>query len=232
MRVAIVDDEKKERDNLRGFLQRFSEEFQKSINVDEYHSSDELLSDYKTVYDVIIFDIDMPGTNGMDAARIIREIDKNVVILFITNIAQYAINGYEVEAVDYVIKPIEYYDFSMKFQKVARKVAQRQENYVILDTLDGTKKVSVADIYYVEVLAHYLIYHTSVGDYKIRGSMKVHEESLTTYNFVRIHKSYLVNLANVENLHANEVKAGGTSLPIGRVYKERLLQEYLRYARG
>ena len=76
---------------------------------------------YKMIFDIIIFDIDMPGINGIDTARKLREMDSNVTIIFVTNIAQYAINGYEVDAVDYILKPVSYYDFSMKFHRTGGK---------------------------------------------------------------------------------------------------------------
>lgn len=232
MRVAIIDDEKKERDSLTAFMKRFSQEFQKKIDVVEFESGDELMKNYKPIFDILIFDIDMPGTNGMDTARYIREKDDRSVILFVTNIAQYAINGYEVDAVDYIIKPITYYDFSMKFQKAVRRAAQRQENYIVVDTPDGARRIKIADVKYVEVLAHYLIYHMKDENIKLRGSMKEHELELGTFNFSRVHKSFLVNLAYVENIHGKEITVGGEIIPVGRVYKERVIQEYLLYIRG
>lgn len=73
------------------------------------------MTEYRLIYDIILFDIDMPGTNGIDTARQVRKLDENVTILFITNMAQYAISAFEIEAADYILKPVEYYDFAMKF---------------------------------------------------------------------------------------------------------------------
>lgn len=232
MRVAIIEDEKVERERIIDFIERFSEEFHKKIEVEEFDSGDSLLSTFMSVYDIMIFDIDMPGTNGMDTARLVREKDKRAVILFMTNIAQYAVNGYEVDAVDYIIKPIGYFDFSMKFQKAVRRAAKRQDNYIAVDALDGMRKLKVSDIRYVEVLGHYLIYHLADSELKLRGSMKEQAALLGAYNFTQIHKSYLVNLAYVENISGNEILVDGGILTMGRVYKERVMQEYLRYIRG
>ena len=232
MRVAIVDDESAEREKLRGYLQCYGTEKHIKMEIDGYENGDRLISEYRTVSDVVIFDIDMPGINGMDAARYIRKRDANVVILFVTNVAQYAINGYEVDAVDYIIKPIGYYDFLMKFQKAVRRLSQRQDHVVVAETLDGIQKMKVSDIRYVEVLAHYLIYHTACGNFKMRGSMKEHETELCAYNFTRVHKSYLVNLACIENIHGSTVTVAGEELPLGRVYRDRVVNEYFRYIRG
>lgn len=232
MRVAVVDDEAAERVKLKEYLLCYGEENHVRMEIDEYENGDSLMMKYRTIYDVIIFDIDMPGMNGMDTARRIRKKDINVVILFVTNVAQYAINGYEVDAVDYIIKPVGYYDFLMKFQKAVRRLAHRKEHIVAVETLDGIQKIKVSDIWYVEVLGHYLIYHTVNGEYKMRGSMKDHEAELCVYNFIRIHKSYLVNLAYIENIHGNEINVAGKEVPMGRVYKDRVIEGYFRYIRG
>lgn len=232
MRIAIVDDEQEIRDMLTQYIDEFSMEKGIAVDTTTFGSGDEFLASYKKIYDIIIFDVDMPGTNGIDTARKLREIDQNVVILFVTNIAQYAINGYEVDAVDYVIKPIGYYDFSMKFQKAVSKAEQRKDRKIALDTVDGMRKLFISKICYVEVLSHYLIYHTKDEHYKVRGSMKEHEMELAPYGFCRIHKSYLVSLGHVEEIRKNEVIIGTEVLPIGRVFKENLMQEFLKYIRG
>lgn len=232
MRIGIVDDEMEMRQQLTEYVSRYGEENHIDLSTTSFPSGDALLAGYEPVYDVLVFDIDMPGTNGMDTARQVRSMDESVVILFVTNIAQYAINGYEVEAVDYIIKPIGYYDFAMKFRRALRRVKPDQEEQLMLDTSDGLVRVRVAEVQYVEVLAHYLIYHTDDKSYQVRGSMKEHESALRAYHFVRAHKSYLVNLNRIENIKASEVMVGGAALPLGRAYKDALMADYLRFLQG
>ena len=195
-------------------------------------SGDSFFEQYKMTYDILIFDIDMPGTNGMDTARKIREIDKNVTIIFITNFAQYAINGYEVDAVDYIIKPIGYYDFSMKFYRTVAKAAQKQDNVIKITTADGIRRLRVNTIVYVEILSHYLYFHTVKNVYKARGNMQEIEQELSKYSFVRIHRSYIINLRFVGKVLMKEVTVKEQTLPVGRNYKDKLKQEYMRYIRG
>lgn len=232
MNVAIVDDEQKERSLLTEYCKQYAAKSGAKINTTVFDCGDALLNDYKVYFDIIIFDIDMPGTNGMDAAKQIREVDKNVTILFMTNIAQYAIDGYAVEAVDYIIKPVGYYEFSMRFQKAVSKAAQKKNHTIVIDTVDGVRHMKTSEIWYVEVMSHYLLFHTETGVYKARGSMKEQMEVLVPYHFCRVHKSYLVNLAHVTEIQAKDVLVETDEIPLGRSFKDNLMQEYMRYIRG
>ena len=167
MRIAIVDDEQEEREVLQGYLRHCAQEYGGDFDVDTFSSADELLNKYSMIYDVLIFGIDMPGTNGIEAARQIRCMDRNTVLLFVTNIAQYAINGYEVDAVDYIIKPIGYYDFALKYQRAISKAVQKKQTYLILETVEGTRRVDVFQIVYVETLGHYLRQHRTNATIRI-----------------------------------------------------------------
>ena len=229
MLIAVVDDEQSMREQLDTYICQFSSEKGIRLETVLFPSGDELLNYREKRFDIIIFDIDMPGTSGLDAARKIRETDQEVVILFITNIAQYAINGYEVDAVDYIIKPIGYFDFAMKFQKAVRWAEKNRGNQIFIDTLYGPVALSTDEILYVEVIAHYLVYHTFSSDYKVRASMKEHEDLLRTYHFARCHKSYLINLKHLKRLSSSEVIVGDYSIPLGRAYKDTLMAEYMEY---
>lgn len=232
MRVAVIDDEQKERETLSGYLNRFESEYHKKIRIDVFESGDRFLETFGPEYDVIIFDVDMRGMNGLDCARKIREMDENVIILFVTNMAKYAVNGYEVDAIDYIIKPVGYYDFSLKFQKAVRRLSRKTEKSIMLEIGAKIHRVKVSDITYVEVLAHYVIYHLKNETFKLRGSMKEQELKLSAYNFSRIHKSYLVNLAYVENIQGNVIVVAGEQLPVGLAYKDVFMQDFLRFIRS
>lgn len=232
MQITIVDDDPKMRQQLSSYVKRYGAENGAGFNVLTFKSGDELLSDYQPDHDIIVLDIDMPGTNGLDTARKIRELDGEVVIMFVTNIAQYAINGYEVEAVDYVLKPISYYDFALKLSRAMRRVRQKRTDALVLNTSEGPVKVDVEDILYVEVLGHYLIYHTKKADHQVRGSFKEQEDLLRQHQFSRCHKSYMVNLAYVKNIRAQGVVLRDSIIPLGRSYKETLMEDYIRFLHG
>lgn len=233
MRIAIIEDDAQERQLIRGFVEQFCEEYSIRVTVDVYENAEKLLRINTAVYEILLLDIELGEINGIDAARKIRQTNQNVVIMFITNMAQFAIAGYEVEAVDYMLKPVSYDDFALKFQKAIRKAARSRDNALILQCSEGVRRIAVSSLSYIEVMAHYLIYHTADREYKLRGSMKECEEELRPYYFARVHKSYLVNLSFVDNIRSGEViLTDGCKIPVGRAYRESLMQHFMEYIQG
>ena len=232
MKIAVVDDEAAMREQLLAYIARFGSENGLEFTTAAFPSGDTFLESFESGWDIILFDIDMPGTNGIDTARQVRSADELVTILFITNVAQYAINGYEVDAVDYVIKPIGYYDFALKFTKALRRAGRNGRSRLLLDTTGGQIAVDVNEILYVEAKGHYLLYKTEKADHFVRGSLSEHEKSLKPYHFERVQKSFLVNLARIENIKTAEVIVGGAAIPTGKLYRETLMKAYMRYIKG
>ena len=220
MRVVVVDDEKKMRDEIADYLKTFEKEQKVSVIAQVYESPEDFLEHYQKDADLILLDVEMPGMDGISLARRIRQDDKEVLLMFITNMAQYALHGYEVEAIDYVIKPLGYQEFALKMKKA------------MLQTTDGIQPVAIEDILYVEVIRHYLQYHTTGQVYEVRGAMKEAEEELERYHFVRCNQSYLVNLAKVACLHGNTVTVGSDQLPISRNKKTAFVDALTRYIGG
>lgn len=232
MKIAVVDDEAAMREQLLAYIDRFGSENGLDFTSAAFPSGDAFWENFESGWDIILFDIDMPGTNGIDTARKVRRADEQVTILFITNVAQYAINGYEVDAVDYVIKPIGYYDFALKFTKALRRSGRNGRRRLLLDTTDGQIAVDVSEILYVEAKGHYLLYKTDTAELFVRGSLNEHEKSLKPYHFERVQKSFLVNLARIENIRTAELIVGGVTIPTGKLYREALMKAYMRYIRG
>ena len=114
LRVAIAEDNPKDRERLQSFLKQYETEKNTQIEIAEYTDGSKLLEQYRPCYDVIFLDVEMPEMDGMKAAEKIREMDEEVILIFITNMAKYAIRGYQVQALDYVLKPVKYEAFSVK----------------------------------------------------------------------------------------------------------------------
>lgn len=121
IRIAVVEDEELYAEQLQNYISKYAEERKKQIKVTWFQDGEDIVSGYKGEYDIILLDIQMRFMDGMTAAEKIRELDSEVVLMFITNMIQYAVRGYEVDAMDYVVKPVEYFAFSQKLLEEYRK---------------------------------------------------------------------------------------------------------------
>ncbi|MCD8127073.1 MAG: LytTR family DNA-binding domain-containing protein [Clostridiales bacterium] len=234
MRIAIAEDEPIFAQQVQTYLQRFAEENQLSLTVQTYSDGAELVEDYRPVWDILLLDVDMPGMDGISAARCIRETDTDVVIIFVTNLAQYAICGYEVNALDYVLKPINYYALSMKLKKALRYCPREETKYLILNQGSDVVRIPLHRLYYVEVYNHQLRYCTAEGDFLTTGSRSLTAvaKELAGDGFVRCHNGYLVNLRYVDKLEGNNVQVAGELLPVSRKRRKDFLQALLDDAKG
>lgn len=231
-RIAIVEDEKEFRDQLQTYLRQYEVENQVSFQISEFEDGADILLDYKNEYDLILLDIEMPKLNGMDAAEKIRQMDEDVVLMFITNMVQYAIRGYSVGALDFVMKPITYYTFSMKMTRALKRVTKKEKTPLVLTTVDGIKTLHVKQIYYVEVQNRMLHYYTDEGEIVVRGTLQSIEEELKQYSFAKCNHWYLVNLEHVNEVNKNIVVVGPHEVEISRRNKASFLKALTEYMGG
>ena len=232
MRVAVVEDEKEQREQLQTYITQYAQEAGMSIEVELFPSGRELLEGYSSKYDVILLDIEMPEIDGMETARQIRTQDEEVVLMFVTNLAQYAINGYGVGALDFVLKPVNYYTFSVRFARAIARARQRENGQILLNLPDCVRKINTQQIYYVEVQNRMLHYHTELGEFVLRGTMQSAEHELERYHFVRCNHWYLVNLSHVTEVRRDMVLVEGAQLEISRRNRTAFLTALTEYVGG
>lgn len=229
IKIAIVEDEEVYIKILKEYIARYCEERDIRLSVVVFPDGAEIADDYPGDIDIILMDIKMKYMDGMTAAEKIRELDKNVVIMFITNMTDYAIRGYEIDALDYVLKPVEYFSFSQKLNKAISRVSNRHEHFIGIPVENGTMKLRVEDIFFVESMGHTIIYHTKDGELSSRGTMKTLEQKLGGFGFFRNGKSYLVNLRHVDGVKDGQCLIAGKQLAIGRQVKKAFMEALLNY---
>ena len=235
IKIAIVEDEQACRDMLSAYLHDYGTEEKVDLAVTAYPDGDSFIADYvKGKYDLVFMDICMPGTDGMSVARKLREIDAEVLLVFVTTMAKFAVEGYDVNAFNYIVKPIVYYDFKLKVDKAVKKLLGVGSDKKLRVLSDGEHAwISIRDIVYMEVIGHNLIYHTLKGDYTIYGSMKQAEQTLGTTNFARCYYCYLVNLAFVDGVKGYDLTlSDGTVLRISQSKRKAFLQTLAKYFGG
>ena len=230
--VAIVEDEVSFATQLQEYLKQYEEENDVRFKISVFGDGAEILADYQPLYDIILLDIEMPKVNGMKAAEEIRAQDADVTLMFITNMAHYAIRGYEVGALDFGMKPINYYTFSMKMTRVLKRTKQKAQQEILLTLPDGVKKLNVQQIYYVEVQNRMLYYHTDEGVFVMRGTMQSVEQMLAPYAFAKCNHWYIVNLKHVSEVKKNTAVVAGNELEVSRRNRTAFLKALTDYVGG
>ena len=231
-RIAIVEDEAAVREQLAGYVQRYTRQYGTQFEVTMFTDGVEILEDYRPVYDIIFLDVEMLHLDGMETARRIRELDSDVLLIFITNMAQYAIKGYAVGALDYVLKPVPYFAFSQQLQKAVNQLAKRTRHYLAVPVDGGMRRLDAATIYYIESEGHRVHFYTEDGDFSAPGALKALEEKLTGRLFARCNSGYLVNLAQVSGVQQNTVQVGPHELQISRPKRRVFLAALADYIGG
>lgn len=229
LKIAIVDDDNACLEQESTYAARYAREKKLLIETRTFHSGTELLKQLSSQFDIIFLDIEMGEMDGMETAREIRRAGSDAVIVFITNMAQYAINGYEVGALDYVLKPITYYSFALRLERAVLRVDKRKPEELLLNLQDGIRKMRTDEIHYVEVQNRFLQYHTEQGTFQVRGTLQAAEDQLKEAHFVRCNHWYLVNLKYVSEIRKNLVVVAGDELEISRRNKTAFLSALTDY---
>ena len=189
-----------------------------------------IVEDYHSQFDIILMDVEMRFMDGMTAAEMIRQTDKDVVIIFITNMPQYAIRGYAVEALDYILKPVSYFAFSQRLARAISRMKKREQKALIVPIKGGNIRLDASSIFYIESQGHDIIYHTSSGEHISSGTMKELEETLTPLHFFRGSKWYLINLQQVEGFeNGNATLKNGKVIPLSRGRKKEFMEALAQY---
>ncbi len=231
-RIAVVEDEQPCAETLETYLNQLAAEKGVSFEICRFKNAVLFLENYTSDYHLILMDIRMPYLNGMDAAYHLRELDPEVLLIFVTSMAQYAVKGYSVSAFDYIVKPVTYHDFALKMARALRKLASVQAGpKIVVTTLSGKVRLSADEIRYIETQGHHLIYHMD-GDktYTQYATLASVGEKLEEYHFVRCNSCYLVNLKFVQRVKGYTVLVDGVELQISQPRKKEFLRRFLEYS--
>ena len=223
--AAIVEDEQKAADKLISYLRRLEEMGDEQFDISHFLSPDAFFFSFQSQYDLIFMDIQLPGMNGMKAAEKLRELDQVAALVFVTNLSRYAINGYEVGALDYILKPLDFDAFRLKMRKVLRYChgIERQGRQLTLPTGKGELRIPLDELLFVEITGHDMIFHTSREDITSYGTMKALEQELSPHGFFRCNNCYLVNLRYVRKVEGFTVLVHDAALSISHPRKKAFM---------
>lgn len=231
IRVAIVDDEIEATDHLRTLLMRYAQDANVQFQISTYDNGVVFLEGCRTNhYDLVFMDVDMPDMDGFQTARNWRQADSTAVLMFVTNVAQQAIRGYEVNALDYILKPLSYQAFCLKMPKALAICNRNNQNKIAIKTRTGQSVFSASSIIFVGSDGHHITYYTEQGEIAAYGTMKNVDELLPKSSFFRCNSGYIVNLGAVTSCEGNVlVMNNGTKLEISRARRKEFLEALQRF---
>ncbi|WP_230202401.1 LytR/AlgR family response regulator transcription factor [Paenibacillus ihumii] len=224
IRIAIVEDDEKEAQLLEGYIHKYGKTSQNLFHIEWFKDALHLLDNYNPVYDIIFMDIEMSHLNGMEAAIKLRKLDDVVTLIFVTNMAKYAVKGYEVDALDFMVKPVRYATFSMKFKKALSKLSSNKDISIMVSRKGGIQRLTSRQIIYIEVTGHKLKYHLNDEIVEGHGSLSDLEKQLQVCNYLRCNACYLINPQYISQVQNYTVTmSNGDELKISRPRKKAFM---------
>lgn len=230
IKIAIVDNEPNQIEEIQKFCESFSLENNFFIEINSFYNGYDFLEKDSTIFDCVFMDIDMPGINGMDVSNKLREKNKNISIVFITNLPQFAIDGYKVQALDFILKPISYADFSLVMNKILSITKKKEENLLFV-IHNEMIRISSSNILYFEMNNHNVNIHLNDKSvYSYRETVKELELKLKNKSFYRCNSGIIVNLEWVKSIKNDVcILSDGTTLQVSRSRKNDFLKAMTDY---
>lgn len=233
MKIAIVDDHKESQQKLKQFIEENASSLELTVDIKCFNDGIELVDRFQSSFDIIYLDVEMEILDGMTTAKKIRQSDSEVLIVFVTNHAQVAIQGYSVDASDFLLKPLSKFTFEEHFKKIIKKV-RRADDSIVLKVSGTVKRVDQNTIWFIESEGHYIDFHTTIGRFTLIDSMKNIENQLDAQRFYRCNNSFIINFEYVDHIDKSTgiAKIGNNNIQISRSRKKECLEKFTRYLGG
>ena len=235
MRICFCDDEASTRSQFERMAAAWEEQRGEAAELQLYNSAEQLLFEVdqpeaqELAFDLILLDIQMGGMDGITLARQLRAQDKRVTLAFLTAAREYVFEGYEVQAVRYLLKPMQQ-EKVFELLDLARQNLQEQPS-LILNCADEKKKLYLSQIAAIEAQGPYLIFHTTAGQLQQKASLSSLAGHLGD-SFVMSHRSFYVNLAHLLRISRTECTLDtGLTVPVSRGAYKNLNEQFIRYYR-
>lgn len=227
-----MEDEKSIRAELVRLLTQYADQHEDTFQLTEYPDGADLLESYHGQHDILFLDIQMPGLDGMTAAGEIRKMDPNVQIIFVTNLARRAPDGYEVEAAGFLVKPVNSVALFRCMDRILKLIERRKDGYLVLQNTRELQRISLKSIHYIESKGHYIKVHTDLGAPVVLSSMKAVEQQLEGQSFFRCSSSCIISLERVRSISQNTIVVEGTELTVSCSRKKELMDALNRCYSG
>lgn len=226
IRIAIVEDSAFDRQVLRDCLREYVQETGTELQVTEYTGGQAFLEQDAGQKDLVFMDIMMEGMDGLTTARLLRRRDDRVLLVFVTSMVQYAVQGYSVDAMDFIVKPVTYTGVKLCMDRAVRRLNDLSPLRLCFTNREGTHSVDASEVCYIESLEHKIVVHTTQGKIQSDMSLAAAEKMVKSMPFFRCHVSYLVNLRYVDRVSGNDVWVNGDRLAVSRYRRKEFIEAW------
>lgn len=232
LKIAICDDEKLQLNLLETYCNAWLKKNKLQAEITTFSSAEAFLFTYEDNkdFDILLLDIQMKELDGISLAKKLRELEDNLSIIFITGVKDFVFEGYHVQAIDYILKPVEQAKLELALGR-AYKNTQKSESYIFLQVENELVKVFEKDILYIESSGHKSIVYTSKNNYEVKKGISILENELKQNYFYKCHRSFIVNILHIDSIAKTDVKINKTLIPIARGKWEELNKAFLNYYR-
>lgn len=226
--IAIVDDERSDSDALKKYVDAYFQQHPQAYMVHVFNSALDFIRSTDS-HDIVFMDIRMDKLDGLEVARIMRKINTDSMLIFVTHMAQLAIKGYEVDALDFIVKPADQGSINYVMDKALKRLEGVSSTVFALKTSEGIVSLSSNDIVFVEVFDHNLVYHTAKGNYDVRGRLSDVMKKLDEKRFIMCNRSYVVNLRYVSSITNDYLMVEGTQISISKSHRKEIMQHFSNF---
>lgn len=233
IRIAICDDEKYFINQIKEILSSYNEEIDETICIEEFCDGVMLLDKYDCRFDIVFLDIKMPYMDGVQVAEKIRNKDKNVTIIFLTSLLGRAVDGYKVNAANFLIKPVDKKKLKREIDEWIERKRMKKQECLIIENTNGQFRIPISSLRYIETYNRNLLLHTENQSIICYKKLKELKEKLENHGFAQSHKGFLINLSYVNNISGNDVVLVTKEvLPVSRVMKKQFMEHLAKYMGG
>lgn len=230
-RIALVDDEAVQIELLKKLLKEYGQAHEVSFQFLCFESAEAFLFHFEEdkAIDLLVLDIEMDGMNGLELAHLLREKNQDIKLLFVTGYTDYMADGYEVSAMDYILKPVDRKKLHRVLNRFKKSIPKKEETLVI-ETAEEKVKINQADIMYLEADGHRTIVKLMDKKYEALEGIGVFKEKVSADLFVQSHRSYLVNLDHIKRISKTDIYMDDhTLVPVSRRLYKKVNEAFIQH---
>lgn len=228
LQISVVDDELGEALGIREMIENLLSARNEPANITVYQDAQMFLETYAAGQcDILFLDIQMPRVDGMSCAQLIRQRDPSVILIFVTGMVQYAVQGYRVEALDYLVKPVTPSVLAHSLHRALKRLNKRRN--LTVRAADGLHSLNAEELLYAEAVNHRVVLHTRGGEIHCAQTLSSIETQLQGGGFFRCHQGFLVNMRQIRHVEGTELYIEDKAIPVSKYRRRELMRELAAY---